>query len=159
MKHIVYLKPITISGEARLAMILRQNPEFAMQLQNIKGWTWSETPGVWHIPYHANHLSYLQNRFGRVARFHNIESGLKTARPVSPEPCIVPPAFYQYMRLKRYSENTQKNLCQRVIPVPEVLARRTGGIPYRATSPRVPGLFSRSIAVFGCLPAANGQCP
>jgi len=81
MQHIVYFEPITIADEARLAMILKQNSEFAMQLQNTKGWTWSETLGVSHIPYYANHLSYLQKRFGRVALFHNIKSGLYVVKP------------------------------------------------------------------------------
>ena len=50
-----------------------------------------------------------EKRFGQVALFHNIESGLKFESPASLKLGIVPPAFYQDTRLKRYSENTQKS--------------------------------------------------
>ena len=55
----INIKSILCSGESRLAIDLNSCPELAMQLQNIRGWFWSDKLGVWHIPYYENHLTSL----------------------------------------------------------------------------------------------------
>jgi hypothetical protein len=46
MKTIIYLKVIHLFGETRLAFNLKQQPNLATQLQNIKGWRWCEINGL-----------------------------------------------------------------------------------------------------------------
>ncbi|MFT6140310.1 MAG: integrase [Psychromonas sp.] len=72
MVSFIYINRICCSGEFRLGGDLHTCPEFAMKLQNIKGWLWSENIGVWHIPYYDNHLDYLQRKFGDLAVFHTL---------------------------------------------------------------------------------------
>ncbi len=113
--NIINIKRILCSGEVRLALDLNTCPELSMQLQNIKGWYWSDVFGVWHIPYYENHLNYLENKFGHLAIFYNLDSGQCTQREkitnkikAKTVAYPIPEAFRQQMRLKRYSVNTQK---------------------------------------------------
>jgi site-specific recombinase XerD len=112
MENCIYLQRISLQGKFRLACDLRTCPDLSMILQNINGWTWSETLSIWHMPYYENHLAYLQKRFGHLAVFHDLdlaEQRLLTLKETSNLTAYpVPEAFYQQMRQKRYSENTQK---------------------------------------------------
>lgn len=117
MKTVVYLKKIGVSGETRLAFGLKNNPNLAMQFQNITGWCWSEALGLWHIPYYENHMEYLRKKFSALAHFQHVDTGHKPQQPTIPNNTLtphntptstIPEGFYQQMRLKRYSENTQK---------------------------------------------------
>jgi integrase/recombinase XerD len=112
MKYSIYIKQLSLLGELRLGFDLNSCPEFAMQLQNIKGGLYSDIFRVWHIPYYDNHLIYLQKKFGHLAIFYDLDSGLesseKSTLEIKPKAYPVPEAFYQQMRLKRYSDNTQK---------------------------------------------------
>jgi len=115
--NIIYIKRIFVMGQARLGLDLSQCPELAMYFQNIRDWRWDPHLGVWHVPYYDNHLSYLQNRYAYIAIFHDIDSGKSTTQTITEvtrqtnKPTVtslVPTMFYQQMRLKRYSDNTQK---------------------------------------------------
>ncbi|CAG8998273.1 MAG: Tyrosine recombinase XerC [Candidatus Celerinatantimonas neptuna] len=110
MKPIIYFKKIYLSDAARLAFCLKNKPNLAMQLQNIKGWCWSDALQVWHIPYYDNHMEYLHRKFGTLAEFQHIEVHQEHRTHVIPSAIssLIPQAFYQHMRLKRYSNNTQK---------------------------------------------------
>ncbi len=113
--NIINIKRILCSGEVRLALDLNTCPELAMILQNINGWSWSQSLGVWHIPYYENHLNYLENKFGHLAIFYSLDSEQST-KEIHKEKITnhvkaaypIPEAFRQQMRLKRYSNNTQK---------------------------------------------------
>jgi len=72
MPYFVYIKKLSLSGELRLGFDLNTCPEFAMQLQNIKGWLYSDILGIWHIPYYDNHLTYLQKKFGHRVIFYDL---------------------------------------------------------------------------------------
>lgn len=112
--NIINVKRILCAGELRLALDLSNYQQLSLQLQNIKGWLWDDKLSVWHIPYYENHLSYLQQQFGHLAIFHNIDSGQRTQcfantkASTKATAYLIPEAFYQQMRLKRYSVNTQK---------------------------------------------------
>jgi integrase/recombinase XerD len=105
---VIHVRQVMYVGQARLGFDLSRCPEFAMHLQNVKGCIWDDVLGMWHIPYFDNHLSYLQKRFGHLTTFHNLDSNQQSQ--IIPKACAypVPDAFYQHMRLKRYSDNTQK---------------------------------------------------
>ena len=112
MEYLIRIKPLFIDGEKRLGFDLRYCPQVGMHLQNLRGWRQWGNSNVWHVPYYDNHLAFLEKRFGHLAIFHNIESNLKTQHvekksSIQKECSTVPAAFFQYMRLKRYSQNTQ----------------------------------------------------
>lgn len=105
----VYVQKRKVNGSLRLAFDLRQNQNLYHNLQNISGWSWSSELSVWHIPYYSNHLEFLQRHYGQYARFVSADNHMVTSKPVTKSnTSSVPAAFYQQMRLKRYSENTQK---------------------------------------------------
>lgn len=109
--HIIKIKSVTIEGKLRLGFDLRQHPGFSAYLHNIKGCCWCTHLGIWHIPFYANHLSYLQKKFSGRVVFHSLDSGQISSAPAPKAAALlnpVPEAFHQQMRLKRYSVNTQK---------------------------------------------------
>jgi integrase/recombinase XerD len=108
---IINIKSFTITGKRRLGFDLRQSPDFSAYLNNIKDCCWCTQLGIWHIPFYDNHLSYLQKKFGSHVIFHNLDTGERSSTPapkVISSSSLVPQAFHQQMRLKRYSNNTQK---------------------------------------------------
>ncbi len=108
MTHRINCKRISVSGTSRLGLDLRQCRSFYGQIQQVKGCQWSEVLRIWHLPYYGNYLSYLQKKFGHVATFHCLDSGKSTVLVPKTRNEMLPVRFVQQMRLKRYSENTQK---------------------------------------------------
>jgi site-specific recombinase XerD len=110
MANLIYIKKLWLNEQARLGFDLSACPEMGMHLQNIKGWQWNDVYRIWHIPYYEDHLFYLQNKFGHLAAFHNVDTGLGSIITAKEKVLQegIPAEFYQHMRLKRYSQNTQK---------------------------------------------------
>jgi integrase/recombinase XerD len=108
MSYLVRVKHFFIDSKSRLGFEFHQRPEFKLKLQNTKPAKWDQMLGIWHIPYYDNHLSYLEKQWGDLAIFHNVDQNKQTQLRSKIMPTPVPDAFMQQMRLKRYSQNTQK---------------------------------------------------
>ncbi len=108
---VINVKQACIAGRPRLVLDFSHCAALVKHFQNIKGACWCAALAQLNIPFYCNHLDYLQKKFGQFAVFYNIDNGQKTLlRSTSSAQASsrIPPVFHQQMRLKRYSQNTQR---------------------------------------------------
>ena len=86
-------KIITHRGNKRIAVYFEKNAELIARIKKLEGSRWSQTPGVWHLPDNEEN----RIRFKLMPMPHTIPS---------PEGIVQIEKFKQWMRSKRYSENT-----------------------------------------------------
>ena len=107
MHPLIPIKRVHLDQKDRLALNLQSCPDFSHQLQNLTDCQWSEKYQFWHLPHYDNHLQFLQQKFGNQAIFHDLDTKQKS-QLLAKISGAIPERFLQQMRLKRYSENTQK---------------------------------------------------
>jgi integrase/recombinase XerD len=102
------------NSRPRLKLLFARDEQVISWLRSLKDCRWSATMGCWHIPYYANHLSFLNKKFtGRLLFRPTSGAAARQAPPAQQSKPVaplveVPKAFVEQMRLRRYSPNTIK---------------------------------------------------
>lgn len=86
-------KIITHRSEKRIAVYFEKNADLIARIKKLDGSRWSQTLGAWHVPDTAEN----RERFHLVPLNHSLPSG---------EGIEQIEKFKQWLRSKRYSENT-----------------------------------------------------
>ena len=86
-------KLIRHRNEKRIAVVFEKNMDLIARIKLIEGSRWSQTLGVWHVPDNEEN----RTRFKLKLLSHNVPSA---------EGILQIEKFRQYLRSKRYSENT-----------------------------------------------------
>ena len=87
------VKIITHRSEKRIAVYFEKNADLIARIKKLDGSRWSQTLGAWHVPDTAEN----RERFHLVPLNHSLPSG---------EGIEQIEKFKQWLRSKRYSENT-----------------------------------------------------
>lgn len=86
-------KIITHKGSKRIAVYFEKNADLIARIKRLDGSRWSRTLGVWHLP----DTDVNRERFGLAPHSHSLPST---------EGMVQIEKFKQWLRSKRYSENT-----------------------------------------------------
>lgn len=88
-------KIITHRNEKRIAVLFEKKAELIQRIKNFEGSRWSQTLGLWHIPYSAeNHIRFQIDK--NLQKQLNEEGSLELEK------------FKKWLQSKRYSTSTIK---------------------------------------------------
>ena len=88
-------KIITHKNEKRIAVIFEKRNDLIQRIKKVEGSRWSQTLGLWHIPYSTeNHIRFQIDK--------------NSAKKINEEGSLELEKFKNWMQSKRYSINTVK---------------------------------------------------
>ncbi|MBC8416572.1 MAG: site-specific integrase [Candidatus Cloacimonetes bacterium] len=93
----------TIRNERRIALLFDYNEDVITLVKQIKGRKWSASNKFWHIPYQANYLKELNEKFHGKLEFIENTSESKIEKKIK-----LPAEYIETLKLKNYSEPTIK---------------------------------------------------
>ena len=101
---IIRIRACMIRNERRIALLFDYNEDVITLVKQIEGRKWSASNKFWHIPYQANYLKELNEKFHGKLEFIKRTSENKEQRKITN--IHFPPEYIETLRLKDYNEST-----------------------------------------------------
>lgn len=112
----IILERVIHRGQKRLKLIFEFDIEIMNLLDTVDDARWSSSMSCWHVPYTENYLENLNQVFNGVAQITDMSKKERrnTDHDLGAEHQIALVSFHQYMKNRRYSEQTIKNYMKRI---------------------------------------------
>ncbi|WP_163699735.1 site-specific tyrosine recombinase/integron integrase [Adonisia turfae] len=118
MTKIIRVEKTIHRNQQRLKLLCDRDDDLMRLVRLIGDCRWSATLSCWHIPYYANHLEFLNRKFGGQISFVPMQDVLVQEANEADAPSYdqaklsrqvqIPSAFVEQMKIRRYSQNTIK---------------------------------------------------